>query len=138
MGAASDYGHQVDEVKLTSFSAGIEAITGLVLIIDPSIVAWMLLGTQLSASGEAVARIAGFALVSLGLACWPQRGPATRASSVRGLLTYNALAAIFFIYVGVRGEFAGLLLWPAAALHAVLAVLFARVFFSEYTSKAHP
>jgi hypothetical protein len=116
-------------MRLTAFSACVEAVTGLVLIIDPSVVAWLLLGTELSAGGQAVGRVAGFALLALGLACWPQRelrGPATAA--VRGLLTYNVLAAVFFLYVGFRHEFMGLLLWPAAGLHAALAILLGRIF----------
>jgi hypothetical protein len=116
-------------MKLVQFSAGIEAATGLVLAIDPSLVGRLLLGTELSAGGQAVGRVAGFALLALGVACWPQPNPTSRASAaVRGLLIYNALAAIFFLYVGFRREFMGLLLWPAAALHAALAILFARIF----------
>jgi hypothetical protein len=116
-------------MKLTAFSAGVEALTGLVLIVDPSLVARLLLGTELNDGGQAVGRVAGFALLALGLACWPQREATGRASAaIRGLLTYNVLAAIFFVYVGVRHEFMGLLLWPAAALHAALGILFARVF----------
>ncbi|MEO7201161.1 MAG: hypothetical protein ABI431_00845 [Candidatus Tumulicola sp.] len=117
-------------MKLITFSAGVEAATGIVLIVDPSLVARLLLGTELSAGGEAVGRVAGFALLALGLACWPQPGPPSRATpAVRGLLAYNALAAIFFLYVGFRREFMGLLLWPATVLHAALAILFARIFF---------
>ncbi|HEY1681458.1 MAG TPA: hypothetical protein VGF98_07485 [Candidatus Tumulicola sp.] len=117
-------------MKLIRFSAGVEAATGLVLIVGPSLVARLLLGTELSAGGEAVGRIAGFALLALGLACWPQTGSPSRATpAVRGLLIYNVLAAIFFLYVGFRREFMGLLLWPAAGLHAALGILFARIFF---------
>ncbi len=59
----------------------------------------------------------------------PQPEPVSRESAaLRVLLTYNVLAAIFFLYLGFRGEFIGLLLWPAAALRAVLAILLARVF----------
>jgi hypothetical protein len=38
------------------------------------------------------------------------------------------LAAVFFIYLGIRGELVGPLLWPAAVIHAVIAILLARVF----------
>jgi hypothetical protein len=123
-------------MKLTGFSACVEAVTGLVLIIDPSLVAWLLLGADLSANGQAVGRVAGFALAALGVACWPRPEPVSRKSAaVRGLLTYNVLAAIFFLYLGFRGEFVGLLLWPAAALHAALAILFARVFVIGVVTK---
>ena len=116
-------------MKVVAFSAGVETLTGLALIVDPSLVASLLLGTQLSDGGLAVGRVAGFALLSLGVACWPQAGPPGHATpAVRALLMYNALAAIFFLYVGFRHEFAGVLLWPAAVLHAALAILFARIF----------
>jgi hypothetical protein len=115
-------------MRLLAFSACVEAVTGLVLIVDPSLVAWLLLGAELSDSGQAVGRVAGFALLALGLACWPQREFGSTTAAVRGLLTYNVLAAIFFLYVGFRREFAGLLLWPAAGLHAALAILLGRIF----------
>jgi hypothetical protein len=116
-------------MRLLAFSACVESVTGLVLIVDPSLVAWLLLGAELSDSGQAVGRVAGFALVALGLACWPQSNSKNRATAaVRGLLTYNTLVALFFVYVGARREFTGLFLWPAAALHAALAILLGRIF----------
>ncbi len=116
-------------MKVVAFSAGVEALTGLALIVVPSLVASLLLGTQLTDGGQAVGRVAGFALLSLGVACWPQPKLSSHATpALRGLLIYNALAAIFFLYVGFRHEFAGVLLWPAAVLHAALAILFARMF----------
>jgi hypothetical protein len=115
-------------MTLTVFAAAVEAVTGLVLVISPSLLAWLLLGADLSASGEAVGRVAGFALLALGLACWPATRPVPKSAAVRGLLAYNVLAALFFLYLGVRGEFRGVLLWPAVALHGVLAILLARVF----------
>ena len=123
-------------MKLLGFAAGVEAVTGLVAIVDPSLLARFLLGAELSASGQAVGRVAGFALVALALACWPRPEPQSRKSAaVRGLLVYNVLAAIFFLYLGFRGELVGLLLWPAAALHAALAILLARLFFLDVAIK---
>jgi len=117
-------------MRVITFSACVEAVTGLVLIIDPSVVAWLLLGTELSAGGQAVGRVAGFALLALGMACWPEGGRTSRAAT-RALLTYNLLAAVFFIYVGICREFMGTLLWPAAALHAALTVLLGRIFIVD-------
>jgi hypothetical protein len=98
-------------MKLISFCAAVEAITGLILIVDPSLVVWLLFGAEVSLAGLAVARVAGFALLALGVACWfghaPENG-ITRAA--RGLLTYNALATIFFFYLVIRSELVGLLL----------------------------
>ena len=47
------------------------------------------------------------------------------------MLTYDVLVTIYLIYVGVGGEMAGILLWPAIALHAVLAILLAYVWFND-------
>ena len=110
---------------LTTVSAVIEAVTGIALLAVPEVVARVLLGAGLSDSGIAVGRVAGFALLSLGLACWPTADDAT-PSAVRALFAYNLLAALYLGYLRVSGEFVAFLLWPACALHAVLAVLFAR------------
>ncbi len=108
---------------LLRFSAGLEAATGLSLIALPEIVAHVLLGSGLSASGVAVARVGGFGLLSLGLACWPSGEDVTTAATW-ALLVYNLLAAIYLGYLRIGGGFGGILLLPASALHAVLTLLF--------------
>ena len=110
---------------LVLLSAAIEAATGVALIAVPEFVARLLLGVGLSSSGVAVARVGGFALLSLGLACWPT-ADSTTLSAVRALFAYNLLAAFYLGYLRVSGEFIACLLWPACTLHAVLALLFAR------------
>lgn len=112
---------------LIGFAAAVEAVVGIVLVVDPSLVASLLMGAPLAALGTAIGRVAGFALFGLGLACRPGPNAAGSGSAAHGLFAYNALAAALFLYLGVRGELVGLLLWPAAALHGVLAVLLARV-----------
>ena len=57
--------------KLVIGSAAIEAATGVALIVVPDLVARLLLGTDLPGSGIAVARVAGFGLLTLAIACWP-------------------------------------------------------------------
>ena len=110
---------------LARVSAAIEAATGVALIAAPDFVARVLLGVGLSDSGVAVGRVAGFGLLSLGLACCPTADDAT-PSAVRALFAYNLLAALYLGYLRAGGEFVAFLLWPACALHAVLALLFAR------------
>jgi hypothetical protein len=39
------------------------------------------------------------------------------------MLTYNALIALYLIYLGTVGHLGGLLLWPGVVLHAVVALL---------------
>jgi hypothetical protein len=42
------------------------------------------------------------------------------------MLTYSALVTLYLLYLAVRGEWAGPLLWPVVVLHAVLTFLLAR------------
>ena len=82
--------------KLLAIAAVLEAATGLVLIIHPSLVSWLLLGEVVSGAGIVVGRVAGFALLSLGLACWPGIDSAgVRNSALRALLAYNLLTTLY-------------------------------------------
>ena len=110
---------------LTKASAAIELGTAGALIIVPDIVAHLLLGSELSGGGIAVARVAGLALLALGLACWPGGEEAARQAT-RALFVYNLLAGIYLGYLRVGGGFVGYLLWPACVLHIVLGLLLAR------------
>ena len=110
---------------LVMLSAAIEAATGIALIAAPDLVARLLLGTELSGSGVAVARVAGFALLALGVACWPGGDDAPQ-SATRALFVYNLLAGIYLGYLRVSGNFNGFLLWPACALHLALGLLLVR------------
>jgi hypothetical protein len=116
-------------LKLIAVAAAVEVAAGLIFIVSPSLVVRLILNADLNPAGEAVGRVAGFGLLGLGLACWPGSTPVSgKSAAARGLLAYNLLAAILFIYLGVRGTMVGMLLWPAAVLHAVLAIALGRVF----------
>jgi hypothetical protein len=106
---------------LTAFA---EAATGLALIVVPSVVARLLFGAELGGVTVVVARVAGIALLSLGLACWSGNTPSLAA--IRGMTVYNVLAAAYLAYLGVFGEWVGVLLWPAVVLHAILSLLLGR------------
>ncbi len=93
-----------------------EAATGLALLVAPSLVGQLLLGEQLTGGAIPVTRVAGIALIALSVACWP--GP-----PVAGMLIYVATVALYLAYGGIVGSLAGILLWPAIALHAVLTAL---------------
>jgi hypothetical protein len=116
-------------VKLIAVAAAVEVAAGLIFIVSPSLVVQLILSADLNPAGEALGRVAGFGLLGLGLASWPGSTPVTgKSAAARGLLAYNLLAAILFIYLGVRGTMVGMLLWPAAALHTVLAIALGRIF----------
>ena len=111
--------------RLAGLSAVIEAATGAALIADPDLVVRLLIGTALSGGGIAVGRVCGFALLSLGLACWPSGAVVTVQVAV-ALLSYNLLTALYLEHLGAGGSFTGYLLWPACALHALMALLLTR------------
>ena len=98
------------------FAAIGEAATGLALLIVPSLVGQVLLGEDLTGIAIPVARVAGIALIGLGIACWP--GP-----PLVGMLTYSALVALYLAYLGFAVGLTGILLWPAVIVHAILTAL---------------
>ena len=106
--------------KVLGFAAVAEAATGLALVVIPSLVGRLLLGAELIGVAIPVARVTGIALIGLGIACW------SRCTALFGMLTYSALVTLYLAYLGIAGEFSGILLWPAVLLHAVLTVLLAR------------
>jgi hypothetical protein len=63
-----------------------------------------------------VARVAGIALIALGVACWP-------GAPLAGMLTYSAAVTLYLAYLGFTGGASGVLLWPAVALHLFLTML---------------
>ena len=93
-----------------------EAATGLALLVVPSLVGQLLFGEELAGVAVTLARVAGIALIALGVACWP--GPA-----LLGMLAYSAAVTVYLAYLGLAGGLAGSLLWPAVAAHAILTVL---------------
>jgi len=112
--------------SLLTLTAIIEAATGLALMALPAVVVRLLLGAELAGAGIPLGRVAGIALLSLGLACWPGPGPAGHTAPGRAMLTYNVLATVYFLSLGIVGGSVGPLLWPAAVLHGILSLLLAR------------
>ncbi len=108
--------------KLLTLAAVAEATTGLALLVVPALVGRLLLGAELTGISIPVARVAGIALIALGICCLP-------GLALLGMLTYSALVTAYLTYVGIRGEWAGPLLWPAVVVHAVLTLLLARAWF---------
>jgi len=104
---------------MLTLAAVAEATTGLALLVVPALVGRVLLGADLTGVSVPVARVAGIALIALGIACLP-------GLALLGMLTYSALATAYLAYVGICGEWAGQLLWPAVVVHAVLTLLLAR------------
>lgn len=97
----------------------VEVATGAALLVAPSLVGRLLLGTELVGVAIPVARVLGLALLALGVGC-------ASGSLWLGMWIYTALAALYLAYLGAGTAYAGPLLWPAVAAHAALTVLLAR------------
>jgi len=110
--------------KVLTFAAVFEAATGLALLIVPSLVGRLLLGAELT-DAIPVARVAGIALIALGVCCWPG------STALCGMLTYGALVTLYLACRGIRGVWVGPLLWPAVVIHALLTALLARAWFQS-------
>jgi hypothetical protein len=112
--------------KLLIVTALVEAPIGLMLLFSPPLVAGLLLGVSLDAPAALiVGRIAGAALLSLGVAFWLARDD-RQSLALRGLvvamLLYNCAAVSVLAHAGVVVGLVGVLMWPAVALHAAIAV----------------
>jgi hypothetical protein len=105
--------------RVLIFAAVGEAATGVALLIVPSLVVRLLLGEELTGIAIPVARVAGIALVALGVACWP-------GTPLVGMLTYSAAVTLYLAYLGSEGGLSGILLWPAVVLHLILTALLTR------------
>ena len=112
-------------------AAGLEVLTGAGLIVAPSLLALLLFGSEMNASGNAAGRIAGLVMVCLALACWPRGSEGSRSQALLPLLALSALATLYLAVVGLIGATVGVLLWPAAAIHLVIAILLARAYLES-------
>jgi hypothetical protein len=111
--------------QLLTLTAFIEAATGLALIIAPSLVGRLLFGEEFTGVANPAARVTGIVLVALGVACW------AGSTAFCGMLTYSALVTLYLLYLAIRGEWVGPLLWPVVALHGILTALLARAWFQS-------
>ncbi len=106
-------------------TAVLEVGTGLLLLVVPTVPLAVLLGVeQPGPEALLVARIAGAALLALGVASGLARadeGSAAGVGLLIGILIYDVGAAALLAYAGLGLGMVGLALWPAVAIHAALA-----------------
>jgi hypothetical protein len=111
--------------KLLIITALGEGAFGLLLLVYPPIALHALFGVEiLDVDGLSVimSRIAGVAIIGLGVACWPSRTGESR-QQFYGMLAYSILVMLYLLRIGVRGVLVGPFLWPAVIVHLVLIVL---------------
>jgi hypothetical protein len=116
----------VNTKHLFVMTAATEAATGLALLLSPSAPISILLGSQLDTLTELVlGRVAGMALLALGVACWLARDDGkSRAGAglIAAMLLYNTVATAILAYAGIGLRMFGVGLWPAVLLHLTLVV----------------
>jgi hypothetical protein len=116
-------------------TAIVETGAGVGLLWLPEIVLRLLLGLESTApEARLISRVAGAALLCIGVASWHARND-QRSAAQRGMLTgvliYNVAAAALLSWAGAVLQLAGIALWPGVALHSVLALWCATVWVSR-------
>jgi hypothetical protein len=107
-------------------TAVIELGAGVALLAAPAFVSEILLGVRLDTPAVlTVSRIAGAALLALGVACWIARDDGRSRAAfglIAAMLVYNFGAAATLAYAGLGNRLVGIALWPGVALHVVMGV----------------
>jgi len=122
--------------RVLAISCGIEAATGLGLLVAPAVVAQLLLGSEIAGIAIVVGNVAGVALISLAIACWP-RAEATGSRSYFAMLVYNLLVALLLAETGATATATGILLWPAVVIHLIFTILIALASIGSRRGAAH-
>lgn len=110
---------------LLSITGALEAATGLVLVAAPAMLVELLLGAAPDTpAGLTVSRVAGVALLALGVACWFAReDPSGRAATglIWAMLFYNVAVIVILVLAWISLGLLGIALWPVALAHTGLA-----------------
>jgi hypothetical protein len=119
-------------------TAVIEVGAGLTFLLLPAVVFDFLIGIS-GPAAEAlfVGRVAGAALLALGVVSWLDRhGPAT-SGLIAGVLVYNATVAVLLVYAGLGLDMAGMVHWPAVVLHIAMSGCCVRRLLAAGANRVH-
>lgn len=112
--------------NLLTMTAVIEVGAGLALVVLPSAAVNLLFGSSRDTTAAlAVGRLAGAALIALGVACWLARldGQSRAATGlVAAMLFYNAAAVSILVSAAIGFGLSGVAMWPAVVLHTTMSV----------------
>lgn len=113
--------------KLLVLTSVLETLLGIFLIIDPTPVIRLLLGTESTSIVQTISRLTGIVYICFGAACYPvelTQGKFIKVPSVRAMLLYNLLAAVYLGYLKFAEKLTGELLLPAVILHFLITICF--------------
>jgi hypothetical protein len=114
-----------DGKSLLAVTGALEAATGLGLLVAPSTIVELLLGAAPGTpAGVTVSRVAGVAILALGVACWLARDDAAyRAAKglIAAMLLYNVAVVVILVLAWAGPGPFGIAFWPVVLGHAVLA-----------------
>ena len=74
-------------------ASGLEVLTGLGLVVAPSLLTRVLFGSDLNGAGEAMGRIAGLVMICLAAGCWPRDAEISLSRTLIPLAALSWLAA---------------------------------------------
>ncbi len=104
--------------------AAVEALAGLALVAFPSMAVSFLTGQGLAEpGGKVLARIAGIALLALGISCWLTYQESQSRAAVGliwALLFYDVSVVVILLVAHLGVGLFGIALWPAVVLHSGL------------------
>jgi len=108
---------------LLTVTALLEGATGLGLVIRPSLLISILLGTSLTdSSAIIICRLTGGALITIAIACWLSRRELQSLVMVKVMLGYNFFCIILLVYAVLVERIYGPGLWPVVLLHLALLI----------------
>ena len=124
--------------KLLTLTALLESGTGLGMLIVPSVVTTIILGSPVDTKVALVlSRITGIALLVIGIICWVYRNE-EQNKSTKGLIgaigVYNFGVLAVFVYVGLDSGLSGIGLWPLSIAHAVMGFWCVTILSEKQTS----
>jgi|SRR5450432_237655 hypothetical protein len=103
-----------------TYSAIIEAITGLALIFAPSKTILILLKAETNGSLEmTLAMVAGVAIFSLAIFCWLIRRHSSALLAIKSMSFYNFAVAAILLYATLGLGFTGPALWLVIVFHFI-------------------
>jgi hypothetical protein len=101
-----------------TYTAVVEVLIGIALMVVPSSAALLLFEEALSGSlATVLAMVAGAAIFSLALFCWFARVQPAAFIAVKVLLFYNVVLSFVLLYGALGLGFKGVVLWLAIIFH---------------------